>query len=102
VNRLSVAVAVVSLGFLTACGTSPPPADELAHETVDAANGPDGEPLSETERDCMHERVDAFELTETERQGFENLDDVFNKAAEGQEQALAIVARFKSDLETCT
>ena len=100
-NRLFVVVAVVSVGFLTACGTSPPPADELAHETVDAARGPDGEPLSDAVRECMHARVDEFELTETERQGFDNLDDVFNKAAEGQEQALTIVDRFQADLETC-
>jgi hypothetical protein len=102
VNRLSAAVAVVSLGFLTACGTSPPPADELAHEMIDAANGPDGEPLSDAERECMNARVDDFELTESEQQGFENLDDVFAKAADGQEQALEIVARFQADLETCT
>jgi hypothetical protein len=101
VNRLSVAVAVVSLGFLTACGTSPPPADELAHETVDAANGPDGQPLSDAVRECMHDRVDEFELTESERQGFDGLDDVFDKAADGQEQAMAIVDRFQADLETC-
>jgi hypothetical protein len=102
VNRLSAAVAVVSLGFLTACGTSPPPADELAHEMIDAANGPDGEPLSDAERECMNARFDDFELTESEQQGFENLDDVFAKAADGQEQALEIVARFQADLETCT
>lgn len=95
-NRLFVAVAVVSVGFLTACGTSPPPADELAHETVDAADG-----ISDAVRECMHARVDEFELTETERQGFDNLDDVFNKAAEGQEQALTIVDRFQADLESC-
>jgi hypothetical protein len=101
VNRLSAAVAVVSLGFLTACGTSPPPADELAHEMIDSANGPDGEPLSDAVRACMNARVDDFQLTESEQQGFDNLDDVFTKAADGQEQAIAIVDRFKADLESC-
>ena len=100
-NRRLFAAAAISLGFLTACGTSPPPADELAHEMIDAADGPDGQPLSEAERECMHGQVDEFELTEEERQGFKNLDDVFEKASEGQEQALEIVARFQADLETC-
>lgn len=96
-----LAVAVVSLGFLTACGTAPPPSDELAHEMIDAANGPDGEPLSEAERDCMHEQVDDFELTDDEQAGFGDLDDVFSKAADGQEAAMEIVARFQADLTTC-
>lgn len=96
-----LAAALVSLGFLTACTTSSPPADELAHEMIDAANGPDGQPLSEAERDCMHDRVDDFELTEDEEAGFGDLDDVFNKAANGQEAALEIVARFQADLTTC-
>ena len=100
-NRLFAAVAVISLGFLTACGTSPPPADELAHEMIDSANGPDGEPLSDAVRECMNARVDDFELTESEQQGFSNLDDVFTKAADGQEQAIAIVDRFQADLESC-
>ena len=96
-----LAVALVSLGFLTACGTSSPPTDELAHEMIDAANGTDGQPLSEAERDCMHEQVDDFELTEDEQAGFDDLDDVFTKAADGQEAAMEIVARFQSDLTTC-
>lgn len=100
-SRHLLVVAVASLGFLTACGTSAPPADELAHEMIDAANGPDGEPLSDAVRDCMNAKVDEFELTETELQGFDNLDDVFAKAADGQEQALAIVDRFQADLESC-
>ena len=101
-NRRSiVAVAVVSLGFLTACGTAPPPADELAHEMIDAAKGPDGEQLSEAERDCMHDQVDDFELTDAEQEGFSDLDDVFTKAADGQEAAMEIVARFQADLTAC-
>ena len=96
-----LAVAVVSLGSLTACGTSSPPADELAHEMIDAANGPDGQPLSEAERDCMNDKVDDFELTEDEQAGFSDLDDVFEKAANGQEAAMEIVTRFQADLTTC-
>ena len=96
-----LAVAVVSLGFLTACGTSPPPADELAHEMIDAARGPDDQPLSEAERDGMNAKVDDFELTEDEQVGFSDLNDVFEKAAGGNEEAMEIVARFQADLTTC-
>ena len=96
-----LATAALSLGVLTACGASSPPAEELAHELIDAARGPDGQPLSQAERDCMNEQVDEFELTEVEAQGFDGLDDVFEKAANGQEQALQIVARFEGDLERC-
>ncbi|MCB0967844.1 MAG: hypothetical protein KDB37_13490 [Ilumatobacter sp.] len=100
-RRSLIAAAVLSLGFLTACGTAPPPADELAHEMIDAANGPDGQPLSEAERDCMHAKVDDFELTPEEEQGFSSIDDVFEKASEGQDQAIEIVTRFQTDLATC-
>ena len=92
---------MVSLGSLTACGTSSPPADELAHEMIDAANGPDDQPLSESERECMHDQVDDFELTEAEQEGFGDLDEVFDKAADGQAAAMEIVARFQAELTTC-
>lgn len=69
---------------------------------VDVAEDASGNPLSESVKACMHETIDAFTLTETELQGFKNLDDVFEKADEGQDQAQAIVDRFEAELALCT
>jgi hypothetical protein len=85
---------------LTACGASAPPADELANEIIDTLEH-DGVPLSDEVKACMHRKVDDFALTPEEAQGFENLDDVANKAADGNEQAKLIMDRFEAELASC-
>jgi hypothetical protein len=85
---------------LTACGASAPPARELADEMIDTLEQ-NGVPLSDEVKDCMHKAVDDFQLTEQEAQGFEDLDDVASKAADGQAQAIQIMDRFESELAAC-
>ena len=53
--------------------------------------------VSDAVKDCMKAEVEGFELTEDEAKGFEDLDDVADKAADGQEQAKQIMARFQDD-----
>ena len=57
--------------------------------------------VSDSVKDCMKAEVEGFELSESEAQGFVDLDDVATKAADGQEQALQILARFRSSLASC-
>jgi len=91
---LSLAL-VASVFALTACGSSAPPARELAEEMIDTLV------VSDPVKDCMKAEVEGFALTETEAQGFEDLDDVADKAAGGQEQAIQIMSRFQSVLAGC-
>ena len=87
-------------GVLTACGASAPPADELADELIDTLEK-NGQPVSDAVKACMHQAVADFELTPEEAQGFENLDDVAKKAADGNEQASQILQRFEDELAAC-
>lgn len=84
----------------TACGASAPPAEELANEIIDTLES-NGEPLSDEVKRCMRDKVDDFELTDDEQQGFSDLDDVASKAADGQAQALQIMERFEASLASC-
>jgi hypothetical protein len=61
----------------------------------------DGVPLSDEVKACMHRENDEFELTPEEAKGFENLDDVAQKADEGNEQAKLIMARYEAALASC-
>lgn len=92
-NRLLVAVA--ALAVLTACGTSAPPAKELADEMIETLD------VSDAVKECMHQEVEDFSLTEQEATGFEDFDDVAEKAAGGNELALQIMQRFEDSLATC-
>ena len=94
-QRQLLAVAVLSLGFLTACGTSPPPARELAIEMIDTLD------VSEDVKACMRDEVEAFRLSDEDAQGFQDFDDVANKAAEGQERAIQIMNDFQAALASC-
>ena len=85
---------------LTACGASAPPADELANEMIDTLEQ-NGVPVSDEVKACMHLVVEEFQLTDDEAQGFDNLDDVADKAADGQAQAIVIMDRFEADLAAC-
>ena len=88
------------LAVLTACGAAAPPAAELADEIIDTLEQ-NGVPVSDEVKECMHRKVDDFALTEQEATGFENLDDVADKAADGNEQAKLIMARFEAELASC-
>jgi hypothetical protein len=100
VTSRSLLAAVALTAVLTACGAAAPPADELANEMIDTLEQ-NGVPVSDEVKDCMHLKVDEFALTEEESLGFENLDDVADKAADGNEQAKRIMARFEAELASC-
>lgn len=85
----------LALSFLTACGTSPPPADELALELIDTLD------VSDAVKACMRDEVSGFTLTDEQQAGFNSLDDVADKADGGNEQALAIMADFQAALAAC-
>jgi len=86
--------------LLSACGASAPPADELANEIIDTLEV-NGVPVSDDVKLCMHGKVEEFELTDDELQGFESFDEVATKAADGQQQAIAIMDRFEASLASC-
>lgn len=92
---LAVPVLVVSLGALTACGASAPPGKELANELINTLD------VSDEVKDCMHERVDTFGLSEEDASGFNDFDDVAQKAADGQERAIQIMDDFEASLASC-
>jgi hypothetical protein len=92
---LAVPALVVSLGALSACGASAPPAKELADELIDTLE------VSDEVKDCMHEAVTDFGLSEEDAQGFSDLDDVAAKAADGQERAIQIMDDFQQSLAAC-
>ncbi len=81
--------------MLTACGASAPPGKELADELIDTLE------VSDEVKDCMHEAVADFGLSEEDAQGFENFDDVAAKAADGQERAIQIMDDFERSLAAC-
>ena len=93
-SRPLLALAAGAL-VLSACGSSAPPAAELAEEMIDTLD------VSDDVKTCMKEQLDGFELTEEEAQGFTDLDDVAQKAADGQAQAQAIIERFEAALASC-
>lgn len=94
-NRRLTALAVAALGTLTACGASAPPANELAHELVDTLD------VSDAVKDCMHDQVDGFRLSEEDAVGFKDLDDVAAKADGGNERAIQIMNDFTAALASC-
>ena len=57
--------------------------------------------VSDTVKACMHAEVDDFGLTEEQAQGFEDLDDVADKAAGGNELAINIITDFQAALASC-
>lgn len=92
-NRLVLAAAAVSLTALTACGASAPPAAELADEMIETLD------VSDAVKACMQDVVANFEIAP--ESGFESLDDVAQKASDGQPQAIEIMDRFEAELATC-
>jgi hypothetical protein len=95
-RRSSSVLAVVAGALvLSACGSGAPPAAELADEMIDTLD------VSDAVKSCMKAEVEGFELTEQEATGFTDLDDVAAKAADGQEQAKQIMARFEESLRSC-
>ena len=92
-RRSLVAVAALSLTVLTACGASAPPGKELADEMIDTLD------VSDAVKDCMHEAVVDFQIDPDA--GFESFDDMAQKAADGQPQAVAVMAEFEAALAAC-
>ena len=95
-SRSLIAAGIAALA-LTACGTSPPPANELAKEMIDTLEVAKDPKV----KDCMYKVVDEFTLSDEDAQGFDNLDDVADKAADGQARAIEIMNRFEADLAAC-
>lgn len=89
------ALAVVATGVLTGCGVSAPPAAELAFEVIDTLD------VSDSVKDCMRLVVADFQLTDDQAVGFDGLDDVASKAADGNAQAQNIMDDFEADLAAC-
>lgn len=94
-RRSILALAAVPVLVLTACGSSAPPARELALEMVETLD------VSEDVKQCMRDEVESFSLTEEQAAGFEDFDDVATKAADGNEQALQILGDFQAALASC-
>jgi hypothetical protein len=97
-RRSSASVAAASLAVvltLSACGASAPPARELADEMIDTLD------VDDDVKDCMHQQVEDFRLSDEDAQGFNDLDDVAAKAAEGQERAIQIMDDFENALASC-
>lgn len=69
----------------------------MAREVVDAMDVP------QTVKDCMHDVIDNFQLTEAERSlnAGKDLDEVSAKASEGNAEAQSIVDRFQAELTAC-
>ncbi|HSH10422.1 MAG TPA: hypothetical protein VLA10_01445 [Ilumatobacter sp.] len=88
-------MAVVGVSLLTACGASAPPAKELADEMVETLD------VSQSVKDCMHEAIANFSLTEEQAQGFKDFDEVATKAAGNNELAIGILAQFEAALASC-
>jgi hypothetical protein len=91
----SVLALVLGAVVLAGCTDSAPPAAELADEVIETLDVPD------QVKTCMKAEVEGFALSEEEAKGFEDLDDVAKKAADGQEQAKQIIARFQAALADC-
>lgn len=100
-NRLFAVTAALSVSLLSACGSSNPPAAEIAEEVVDAQDLPD------SVKACMHDVIDNFTLTDAEKASNvgTNLDEVSEKADSGSKEekakAQAIIDRLQSDLTAC-
>lgn len=76
---------------LAACGTSAPPAKELAVEVIDSMELR-GE-ISEAAAACMRDKVEAY----TGKQ----LDEIAERADAGNTEALAELDTFQADLAAC-
>ena len=83
----------MSLTVLTACGASAPPGKELADEMIETLD------VSDPVKECMHDAVADFQIDPDA--GFESFDDMAQKAADEQPQAVAVMAEFESALALC-
>ena len=103
--RSLIALGVVSLGLLSACGVSPPPARVLALEAIETARDSQGIDLTEAVKVCMRDAVNNFTLTESQAGIFDDFDAASNAAADIQHSqnavGEAVMARFKANLSAC-
>lgn len=94
-HRSLLALAGAATVVLAACGASAPPGKELADEVIDTLD------VSDAVKQCMHSEVADFQLTDDDLQGFNDFDEVAQKAADGQDKALAIMRRFQDAIASC-
>ena len=92
-RRSTLVAIVVSSGILTACGTSPPPADEFLNEMIDTLD------VGDEVKACMHQKADAFTIPVAAN--FDNLDDVATAADEGNTAAIAVLDELENSLASC-
>ena len=92
-RRSTLVAIVVSSGILTACGTSPPPADEFLNEMIDTLD------VGDEVKACMHQKADAFTIPVAAN--FDNLDDVASAADEGNTAAIAVLDELENSLASC-
>ena len=92
-RRSTLVAIVVSSGILTACGTSPPPADEFLNEMIDTLD------VGDEVKACMHQKADAFTIPVAAN--FDNLDDVASAADEGNTAAIAVLDELDNSLASC-
>ncbi len=90
-RRSLVALAVLGGSVLTACGASAPPAKELAVEVVDSLLA-DGT-IDAAAAECMREKISGYEG--------DMLDDIADRAASDNADALESLAEFQADLAAC-
>ena len=57
--------------------------------------------ISEEVAACMRQQIEDFSLTEEQAQGFDDFDDVADKADGGNELALQILGDFQAALADC-
>ena len=95
-RRSTLVAIVVSSGILTACGTSPPPADEFLNEMIDTLDTLD---VGDEVKACMHQKADAFTIPVAAN--FDNLDDVASAADEGNTAAIAVLDELENSLASC-
>ncbi len=79
---------IVATGVLTACGASAPPASELALEVIETLD------VSESVKECMREKVAAFDVADFEA--------IKNAAADNvAAEDIAALNKFEAALASC-
>jgi hypothetical protein len=86
-SRSLLAALAVGTVVLTACGSSAPPAKELAIEVIETLE------VTDTVKACMTAKVNEFEG--------EQLDSIAEAAEGGDQDAIAQLDEFQDALESC-
>lgn len=98
-RRSALVAIVVSSGILTACGTSPPPADEFANEMIETLD------VSPEVKACMHQKADNFTIPVAYASDFKDLDAVATAADDLESNqnadAIIVLGLFEEALASC-